>query len=1063
MTMRAALAEGMFMANFEENADVVEATSYAPMMMRWLPDEVMPMNLIPCQIIFNSSDLFLAPSYHVQRMFRDALLDHTIEVEHSGTLAKAVASASPPVEGIINVSLKLINYAAHETDVQVKLTGFGDVVDGSVRVEILTGKENDTNDLGHPHVVEPRSTSPRHIDSARFEMAVPQWSLVAASWSTKSVGCGPLAPTECEPDCAAVLVARLRACAESGGGAVELAAGDYALDGSSSTFAMTLANIRGVSLRGPPGAGPPTATLVLQGLLGGFHLQNTTALQFERIAIDTKRVPFTYGLVTAVTNATMTMHFNQSLYTFPSEPGYRWLETVQGVAEFDNERWTWAAGGLDIFEWGPTYPSLTLLAPGQLRVDGLGAAEGVQVGRWYIVRHQCYGLPAFKIDGSAQTTLDQVTLFSVPGMGVLATDATDVTLQGVRIERREGRPLSIAADGSHFASCSGTITLRDCHYEGQGDDGLNIHGNFASVAQIDASRHEVLLAGGPAQEGFEVIPGELYEFRDRRTWAVLARATAASGGGMRLRVDRALPAAIGVYSLVSNVEREPRALIERSSFRNNRARGILVKTSNVLIDSCVFENNLGPAVQAYPDGCFWFESGAFKNWTMRNSTVANANRDPSWSNDQINTSRFAVGDVLIAACAVDWDGDRPDNCSGASVQGRHLRSCGNPVACEGCYPFADVTLAGNRFLQSADGLPHPAVTVWGVDGLRLDDNQVTSPDGRGGQIVASNSRCSATANRCGAGHCAIEGGNTTHARTLKSDDFEPRSSVALLLWATLGSAAARCDTRPIGCFVDSPPPGWGGAVLKDMQGLLDCASWEACAELCAAADSTYDVAGVGGGNVFTCWCGRGSVLASAKVTDASACDEPCNSERSQSCGGWRIVDAFHFNCSGPQASPRCLPPYPATQPCKHGSPLADTDACNASGLTIEQRLDDLLPRLGTPADLAPLLSHVAVQPVATGIGLYDWWSEALHGVASGCFVKDKAFVCPTSFPSPLAMSSALNESLWRAVGDAIGTEARAFNNLEQTGLTFWAPTLNILRDARVRRTNFLDLRAHAWC
>ena len=61
------------------------------------------------------------------------------------------------------------------------------------------------------------------------------------------------------------------------------------------------------------------------------------------------------------------------------------------------------------------------------------------------------------------------------------------------------------------------------------------------------------------------------------------------------------------------------------------------------------------------------------------------------------------------------------------------------------------------------------------------------------------------------------------------------------------------------------------------------------------------------------------------------------------------------------------------------------------------------------------------------------------------------------------MSSALNESLWRAVGDAIGTEARAFNNLEQTGLTFWAPTLNILRDARVRQTNFLDLRAHAWC
>ena len=46
---------------------------------------------------------------------------------------------------------------------------------------------------------------------------------------------------------------------------------------------------------------------------------------------------------------------------------------LQGVAEFDHERRIWEADGPDSFEWGPTYPILEVLAPGSLRVTGLGS------------------------------------------------------------------------------------------------------------------------------------------------------------------------------------------------------------------------------------------------------------------------------------------------------------------------------------------------------------------------------------------------------------------------------------------------------------------------------------------------------------------------------------------------------------------------------------------------------------------------------------------------------------------------------------------------------------------
>jgi len=84
-----------------------------------------------------------------------------------------------------------------------------------------------------------------------------------------------------------------------------------------------------------------------------------------------------------------------------------------------------------------------------------------------------------------------------------------------------------------------------------------------------------------------------------------------------------------------------------------------------------------------------------------------------------------------------------------------------------------------------------------------------------------------------------------------------------------------------------------------------------------------------------------------------------------------------------------------------------------------------------------------------GVDPYNWWSEALHGVArSGP---------ATVFPQAIGMAATFDPALLENVGDAISDEARAINNhlLEsgktQTlyqGLTFWSPNVNIFRDPR---------------
>ena len=83
-----------------------------------------------------------------------------------------------------------------------------------------------------------------------------------------------------------------------------------------------------------------------------------------------------------------------------------------------------------------------------------------------------------------------------------------------------------------------------------------------------------------------------------------------------------------------------------------------------------------------------------------------------------------------------------------------------------------------------------------------------------------------------------------------------------------------------------------------------------------------------------------------------------------------------------------------------------------------------------------------------GIKAYNWWNEALHGVARAGTA--------TIFPQAIGMAAAFDEDLMEQIGDAVSTEARAKFSMQQEGadgdiykgLTFWAPNVNIFRDPR---------------
>jgi len=118
-----------------------------------------------------------------------------------------------------------------------------------------------------------------------------------------------------------------------------------------------------------------------------------------------------------------------------------------------------------------------------------------------------------------------------------------------------------------------------------------------------------------------------------------------------------------------------------------------------------------------------------------------------------------------------------------------------------------------------------------------------------------------------------------------------------------------------------------------------------------------------------------------------------------------------------------------------------------SSLSFETRAEDLLARLTVEEKILQLCNDAPAIP-RLGIPNYDWWSEALHGVARAGIA--------TVFPQAIGLSATWDKGLIRSMADVISDEARAkYNEFVKsgvrriyTGLTFWSPNINIFRDPR---------------
>jgi len=114
---------------------------------------------------------------------------------------------------------------------------------------------------------------------------------------------------------------------------------------------------------------------------------------------------------------------------------------------------------------------------------------------------------------------------------------------------------------------------------------------------------------------------------------------------------------------------------------------------------------------------------------------------------------------------------------------------------------------------------------------------------------------------------------------------------------------------------------------------------------------------------------------------------------------------------------------------------------------FQQKAEEITAKM-TTEEQAEQLKYDAPANEKAGLKAYNWWSEALHGVARAGSA--------TMFPQAIGLAAMFDDKFLEEVAGVISTEARAMYNAYSShedrdiykGLTLWSPNINIFRDPR---------------
>ena len=306
-------------------------------------------------------------------------------------------------------------------------------------------------------------------------------------------------------------------------------------------------------------------------------------------------------------------------------------------------------------------------------------ANRFKVGNTLALRPIISGRPAFRFVNCSSIFLDNIKISESPGMGMLFDSCKGICIKSLVVSPNSDYKLSSNTDALHFARCRGKIEIQSSVFERMGDDAINVHGTYARLTEVISTNTIQYVTGrrdvdwpAPAAKTGDVVsihhPTNPFG-KPLVQGVVLSSQSGSEDKSLQITLDSPVSEDLPKDSVVWNQSTSPSLVVTKCKFLNNRARGILIQSSNARIEDNWFQGMTGPAIKVTCDVGRWWESGPTTNIVIRNNFISDCNDGPGSAQGAITVNADAPGLKPIAGVHrnIEISGNRIRNVGGLGI------------------------------------------------------------------------------------------------------------------------------------------------------------------------------------------------------------------------------------------------------------------------------------------------------------------------------------------------------------------------------------------------------------
>jgi len=367
------------------------------------------------------------------------------------------------------------------------------------------------------------------------------------------------------------------------------------------------------------------------------HCENLTLTNF---IIDWERPMVTQGEFVAVSDDAVRLKIDKKQYPY---------HIVNGIVWYDGEGWCTTDCRLsNIFdkESRDIIPTTHDDSAGNFhRGKATEVEDGViefagpfewerkpEVTNVVTMYNYIYPADAIRLEKCKNVNIKDILLHHGGSMAVFASSVDGLMIDNYDIVARlsKDRYFANMADGFHIKGCKGKVTVKNCDFNGGGDDFFNVHNMYAAIkGKLSDTRLSV-----KSYKHFDYSPGDSVWFVTKKSGQRIASNIVKSvkyisgevfpGAMFEMEFEKPIPSELVIDDVIENAVWCPEVEVcNNRIYKRHRATGVRVTTPRKADIHDNWFNTAGHAILIEGDIVFWLESGSNNNLIIRNNIFDN--------------------------------------------------------------------------------------------------------------------------------------------------------------------------------------------------------------------------------------------------------------------------------------------------------------------------------------------------------------------------------------------------------------------------------------------------------